>query len=219
MKRLAEHWRIWAVRLDALSFRERVLVFLAVAGAAMSLLFVGLTEPALKQQSLMLQTISDVQQEIFALREQLDHADGQGGHDPELQRLEAQAAAIEQTVKARERGLVEPVRMIATLKSLLAGTSGLKLLALETGATRPALAADGSGGETPPPAADSFYQHGITLRIEGGYADLTDYLARLEKLPWTVQWEAVRIDASRHPRLELTLKIHTLSREPMWARL
>jgi len=45
------------------------------------------------------------------------------------------------------------------------------------------------------------------------------YVERLESLPWTMQWESVRLDAHAHPRIELTLKLNTLSRESTWARL
>ncbi len=217
MKTLVERWRVWAVRLDALSFRERVLVFLAVAGLTLAVLFVGLIEPALKEQSLMLQTASDLRQESFSLREQLasgGNANPDGRH-AELQRLEQEIEAAEQRVKARERGFIEPARMVPALKSLLAEAPGLRLVSLETEAARPAV--ETKEGEAAP--ADTLYKHGIVLRIEGGYAPLTDYLARLERMPWSVQWESLRIDASRHPHLELTLKLNTLSREPTWARL
>ncbi len=224
MNALKQRWQVWALRIDALSFRERVLVFLAVAGVALSLMFVGLIEPALKRQEQMLQIASGLQQEIFGLREQLDSRErlSQDGHDGELTRLRDEAAAIERDVKARERGLIPPDRMVAALKALLAEQPGLTLLSLETDPVRPALASStdaAAEAAAPTPAGETFYKHGVTLRVAGGYANLTDYLAHLERMPWTVQWESVQVDASRHPHLELTLKLNTLSREPTWARL
>ena len=219
-------WQTWSMRIDAMSFRERILVFLAVAGVALSLMFVGLIEPALKRQEQMLSNSAVLQQEIFTLREQQASLDplNQNGANSELGRLRAQAKAIEQQVKARESGLIAPGKMIAALKTLLAEQSGLTLISLETEPGKPALAApEGEAAAAEPPIqlapAQMFYKHGVTIRLQGSYAELTHYVERLEALPWTMQWESVRLDAHAHPQIELTLKLNTLSREPTWARL
>ena len=218
-------WKTWSMRIDAMSFRERILVFLAVAGVALSLMFIGLIEPALKQQEQMLLNSAALQEEIFTLREQQATLDplNQGGANSELGRLRAQAKAIEQQVKARESGLIAPDKMIAALKTLMVEQSGLTLISLETEPGKPVLAAPEAnpGAETPPPTppAEVFYKHGVTMRLQGSYTELTHYVERLESLPWTMQWESVRLDAHAHPRIELTLKLNTLSRESTWARL
>jgi len=229
MEALRQRWKAWSMRLDALSFRERILVFVAVAGLALSLVFAGLIEPALRQQEQMLSSVSGLQQEIFSLREQLMQGEAlnQSGMNTELGRLQAQAANLEQQAKTRESRLIPPEKMIAAIKTLLTAQPELTLISLETGPPRPALAepASDTGGASdqaaapPAPAAESLYRHGVTLRLQGSYAQLTDYVARLENLPWTVQWESVRLDAHQYPRIVLTLKLNTLSREPTWARL
>jgi MSHA biogenesis protein MshJ len=218
-------WKTWSMRIDALTFRERILVFMAVAGVALSLMFIGLIEPALKHQEQMLSNSAVLQQEIFTLREQQASADplNQNGANSELGRLHEQAKAIEQQVKTRESGLIAPEKMIAALKTLLAEQSGLTLISLETEPGKPALAAPEGEVATEPatqlPPAQTFYKHGVTIRLQGSYAELTHYVERLEALPWTMQWESVRLDAHAHPQIELTLKLNTLSREPTWARL
>lgn len=224
MNILKQRWQYWALRIDAMSFRERVLVFLALAGVLISLMFVGLIEPELKRQDQMQQITAGLQQEMLDQRAQLADRNRlrQSGHDSELTRLHNQTRAIENEVKAREAGLIPPKRMVAALKTLLADNSGLTLHSLETEPARPALgdpATDQAAEAGSLPAGEQFFKHGITVRIEGTYAALTAYLARLEQLPWTVQWESVQVDASRHPRLMMTLKLNTLSREPTWARL
>jgi MSHA biogenesis protein MshJ len=220
MNALKQRWQVWAIRIDSLSFRERILAFLAVTGVALSLMFVGLIEPDLKRQALMQQTVLDLEQDMLGLREQIARGEqkNQSGQDSELNRLQQQAEALKQEVRARESGLIEPARMIPALKSLLAEQPGLTLLALETEGVRPALAGP-DGAATPLPPAETFYKHGVTLRVQGSYASLTDYITRIEGLPWTMQWDKLRIDASQHPKLELTLKLNTLSREPTWGRL
>ncbi|MCA1924670.1 MAG: type II secretion system protein M [Thiobacillus sp.] len=227
MNALKQRWQFWAMRIDALSFRERILVFVAASGVVFSLIFIGLIEPALKQQETSLQTITALQQEISALREQVAASEqgGQEARDRELQRLRQAAAQIEQTVKQREGGLIPPEQMFAVMKSMLTAHAGLTLLSVDTSPAQPAVPPP---VDAPEPASapektaapeGKFYKHGITLRVAGGYADFVDYLARLERMPWTLQWESVQIDASRHPHLVLTVKLNTLSRETTWARL
>ena len=217
-------WKTWSMRIDAMSFRERILVFLAVAGVAFSLMFVGLIEPALKRQEQMLLNSAALQDEIFSLRKQQASLDPlhQGGANSELGRLRAQAKAIEQQVKARESGLVAPGKMIAVLKILMDEQSGLTLISMETEPGKPVLTTPASvATESPPPIspADVFYKHGVTMRVQGSYAELTRYVARMEALPLTMQWESAHLDANAHPLIELTLKLNTLSRESTWARL
>ncbi len=220
MNALKQRWQALSMRIDGLSFRERLLVLVGAAGVTLSLLFVGLIEPVQKQQQLMLQTASGLQLEIAPLREQLAEAEriNQDGQDSVLARLRETATTLEQAIKARESGLVAPARLVAILKALLAEHPGLELLEVDTAPGQAALVGPEDAGETLPPE-ESFYKHGITLRVRGNYADLTAYLTRLESAPWTVQWESVRIDARQHPWLELTLKLNTLSREPTWSRL
>jgi MSHA biogenesis protein MshJ len=225
MDALKQTLKKWSMRIDALSLRERVLVFLAAAGVTLSLVFLGLIEPVLKQQEQMLQKTLGLQQEISALRAQLadNRKLNRPGIDDALEGLYAEARMIEQQVQVRENGLISPDKMISVLRILLDAHPGLSLLELETEAAQPVLAAtmsEAAGGATPALLSGrAFYKHAVTLRLQGSYAELTAYVARLERQPWTVQWESVRLDANQHPRLELTLKLNTLSREPTWARL
>ena len=227
MEALKQGWQIWSLRIDSLSFRERLLIFFAVVAATFSLMFGGLIEPALKGQEQMLLNISALHQEIVALKAQLFEAEqkSNSGKNSALNRLRAEAAALEQTVKGHEGGMVPPERMIDTLKSLLAAQPGLTLISLHTSAPSPIFkevmnetAAAATLQTTAVPPGDQLYKHGIELRVQGSYADLTEYVRHLESLPWAILWEDLSLDASRHPSIEMTLKLNTLSREPTWAR-
>lgn len=230
MDALKQRWQVWSMRLDAMSFRERLLIFLAAAGVTFTLIFIGLIEPALKRQEQMMLSISGLQQEIFTLNDQLISTAQQHkrGENSEINRLLAEAGALEQSVRDRESGMIPPDKMIAVLKSLLTAQPGLRLMSLQTAAPRPVFKKDETGATasevtvTPPAGAvvpaEQLYKHGIELQVTGSYAHLTEYIERLEGLPWAMQWESMGLDASRHPQLELTLGLTTLSREPTWAR-
>ena len=230
MDALKQRWQVWSMRLDAMSYRERLLVFLAVAGVAFTLIFIGLIEPALKRQEQMMLNISSLQQEIFTLNGQLMSGEQQNkrGESSEIRRVLAEVAALEQSVRDRETGMIPPDKMIPALKSLLAAQPGLRLVAVHTAAPRPVFVIDptetaehavAQAAQTGPAIpAEQLYKHGIELQVIGSYDQLTEYIQRLESLPWAMQWQSMRLDASHHPKLELTLGLTTLSREATWAR-
>ena len=56
----------------------------------------------------------------------------------------------------------------------------------------------------------------MEIKLEGGYADLAEYLARLEKSGQKLLWERVSLSAEQHPRLVLTLTVYTLSLDRAW---
>lgn len=214
------------MRIDNLTFRERLLVFGAVATVLLAVLYVGLIEPSLKQQELMRQTVSELNAELDPLREQLAQAENanQAGQDSEMAQTADAIAAVEKDIEALQRRMLGPGEATALLRALLAQQAQLTLLELFTDAAKPAVPAPltdpaGPAGPTAPPHAETFFKHGITLRVAGSYADLTAYLGQLERVAWTVRWESVRLDATHHPRIELTLKLDSISRTPEWSEL
>jgi MSHA biogenesis protein MshJ len=229
MDALKQQFQVWSIRLNAMSFRERLLVFLAAVVVTMMLLFVGLIEPALKKQEQMVMNVNALQGEVAALSTQLASSEQQslGGKKSEASALRQEVAALSQSLEDRENGLIPPDKMIVALKSLLTAQPGLTLLSLQTEAPQPVFkepaAAVEAAANTPAPVvavspAEQLYRHGVELHVQGNYARLTDYVRHLEGLPWAMQWESLSLDASRSPQIEMTLKLYTLSRETTWAK-
>jgi len=222
MNPLQERWQALSMRVDNLTLRERLLVFVAVGAVVLAALYLGLIEPSMRSQTVMRLTTEALDAELAPLREQLAIAEraAQSDQDTELTRLAADISALEQEVQTLQGRMVTPAQASAQLRLLLTQQPSLALLELSAVAAPPA-PATAPDPASPPQAKLSapFYEHGITLRIAGNYADLTRYVGQLEQMPWAVRWEAVRIDATNHPALELTLKLVTLSREPTWSQL
>ena len=74
------------------------------------------------------------------------------------------------------------------------------------------------GAEAPAAAkpAAGLYKHGVEIRLEGAYAELADYLVRLEKTPQKLLWSNLVLSADKHPKLVLTLTVYTLSLDRTW---
>lgn len=133
--------------------------------------------------------------------------------------LRKQIAEIDAKLQGLQKQLVPPDQVTSLLEGVLNRERGLALVSLrklpvqrfQTGGAV-AAKAEGKGA-----AGDrSIYQHSFEIEVEGSYAELHGYLTRLEKLPWQLFWGRATLDAGKHPRLKLTLTVHTLSLNKIW---
>ena len=54
--------------------------------------------------------------------------------------------------------------------------------------------------------------------VQGGYADLAEYLVQLERLPQRVYWQRVEL-GGEYPRMTLAFTVFTLSLSEDWLKL
>ena len=62
----------------------------------------------------------------------------------------------------------------------------------------------------------SIYQHSVEVTLQGSYSDLHEYLVHLERSPLRMFWGQLNLDSVQHPRLKVTLTVHTLSLSKAW---
>lgn len=219
-----------AARFDALARRERYLVALALIAGGGLLFWSLLIDPARMRQIAAERGIADQRVQLAALTAQ-SAALQAPGHDPEalataeLAAVKGQIEALYARYQALGGRLVAPQQVGTLLEELLGQHSGLRLLSLRTlpvapvlGDTNAGKSAGKSGGDgsTKAVAAAGLYQHGVEIRLEGSYAELTAYLERLENSPQKLLWNSVSLSAADHPRLVLTLTVSTLSLDRTW---
>ena len=221
-------WKRLMARFDALALRERVLVSLAVWGATVALVWAVFVDPAALQRQGAVRTIAQQQAQLTTLQAQVAalQAPGRSPEDQaraELEALKKQLAEMGGRLAAMESALVPPQRMVGLLESMIGGRSGLRLVGLRTLPVAPVLENKEGGKGKAEGAADAgsgpsggLYKHGVELTLEGGYAELTDYLARLEQLPQKLLWSSVSLSAEKHPKLVLKLTVFTLSLDRAW---
>ena len=220
-----EQWRQLVARFEALQTRERLLVLLAaVFGTA--LVYDALVLQSLEARKKRLtQQVAESRQNIKAadnvVRAQETIVDPSAVKRSYREALVKQLAEIDQNIQGLQRGLVPPERMAKVLEDMLAGSRGLQVMSLRTlpahrvetpGATPPA-----KGAKPAPQAPErTVYEHSFEIVLQGSYADLHDYLARLEKLPWRMFWGRLSVDTDNHPVLRVTLRVQTLSLSKAW---
>jgi MSHA biogenesis protein MshJ len=217
-----------AQKIDALSVRERVILFvlmLAAIWAVMDALLLAPQESVRKAE----------QGKITQARNKLDEAEhalalraSQPDPDKDAQqRLEGARAALQArmqmatTIQAR---MVAPKDQVRVLQGLLSDQTGLQLRNLDTLPPEPVGLASPdpvpAGGLKQAAAQDAgpaaLYKHGVKLTLVGSYATLTRYMERLERLPLGFYWARAELDASAYPEVNLTLILYTLSLERTW---
>lgn len=226
---MKQHWQEFADKVNALSSRERVILFIVVVLAAAMLVYFPLLEPRLKKQARLSTQLAEQESSTAQIRQQILALTAPGRSDPNAgkrQRLDAikqEGELVEQQLAALQQSLVPPAQVANLLGDLLKRNGNLKLAALTTLPVSPLVKESTEAGKTPvKPGAGSrplLYKHGVRLTVAGNYADMVAYLAALEKLTWQMYWSDVSFNVDEYPRAALTMTVFTLSQDKTWLSL
>ena len=215
-----ETLRAFSARIDAMSLRERVFIFAAVAAVALFLVQTFLIDPSQLRQKNALIRLSGAESTLLQIEQQQALLLNQAGQDPDrtvretLAAQEARLAGLNTDLETRERSLVPPARMYQVLKDVVQGQGGVRIIGFKTLSPQPVALPDAVEGAPP-----GFFRHGFEVTVSGRYADLVAYLTRLEALPWRLNWVEASLNAAGRPDLTLVLTVHTLSLEEAWLRV
>jgi MSHA biogenesis protein MshJ len=218
-----EYWQRLASRYDALGQRERILGFI-VALVVLVLLFQLLAlDPLVARKKRLTQQLADARQGFTLVQQQVR---AQALSDPGAARrsqrdaLRQQLADIDKGMGEAQRGLVSPERTAKLLEEVLARSRGLQLVSLRT---LPVQRFDASSASAPGIEVKGvkepervLYQHGFEITLQGSYAEVHDYLTRVEQLPWQMFWSRISVNTEQYPRLTVTLTVQTLSLSKAW---
>jgi MSHA biogenesis protein MshJ len=215
-----EQWQKLAARFDALGQRERILALVGgLVGLILLFYLLALDSAVVAKKRLTQQTL-EARQGLALLQQQLKAQ--QGRADPDAARrserdaLRKQLADVDKTMAQVQRGLVPPERTAKLLEEVLARSRGLQLVSLRT---LPVQRFDprGPGAETKELHPErQLYQHGFEITLQGSYAELHEYLNRVEQLPWQMFWSRISMNSEDHPQLTFTLTVQTLSLSKAW---
>ena len=224
MAPLLERWQQWSAMFDARNLRERTLITgLGVAAVVLLVDTLALSPMAVQQKRLSGQltearaTIRAGEMALAGSRAQEDPDEVKRRYRDELRK---QIAEMDGRLQGLQKQLVPPEQVSRLLEGVLGKERGLALVSLrklpvqlyQTSGAAQAADAKAQATET----QRGIYQHSFEIQIEGSYGELHAYLKRLEILPWQLFWGKAELDASAHPRLRLTLTLHTLSLNKAW---
>jgi MSHA biogenesis protein MshJ len=187
----------WAERIDALSLRERVFLFLSLAVLLMALADQSVISNSMKQQASWNSQVKVEEQALALLRQQLQ-ADAPGAPSEGGARQLAQELTLATQARDQLRELwtaqsgpgVRPAELSDLMGRVLQRHQGVRLvqMATQAGAAAAAPAASATPGTPAVPA-----WQGAWISVSGPYAELQSFVASLETQLPGLRWGALHL--------------------------
>ena len=208
-------------RIDAMSLRERAMIFVTIMVALYFVAVNVLFGPLNMEKDRLQNQVSQQRDEARMLDIQIQSLLEGGATDPEGVKPQKKAA-LQETLKSMDlalvrvtSGLVSPQEMTRLVEQMLLKNRGLQVIKVESLPAAPLLDKDGSAK-----ASDTMvYKHGMRIELKGGYMDILRYLKSLEGLPWKVFWGQAILKTEKYPDSRFDLLIYTLSTHEGWIGL
>jgi len=220
-----------ATRIDALSLRERVLLFAAVAASTIFVVYFFGLGPMFARQALLRTRIVQQQNNLEGIDNEIREKVEAAQVDPDaptrarIAASRAQLDALATSLRAMQNGLVPPERMAPLVDSILRANGRLQLVSMRTLAVEPVLGAakpqpaDAAQPESSAKPGALLYRHGVEVTVRGNYLDMLGYMAALESMPTQLFWGRAQLEAETWPSSRLTLTLYTLSLDAKWMKL
>ena len=208
----------YANRIDAMSIRERALIFITLLVALYLLAVNVLFGPANAVKDRLQQQVSQKRQETQALEAQIQALLAAGDDSAKRNKI----VTLQENLKTMDAelvrvtaGLVPPKEMARLIEQMLLKNHGLQVMKMESLPAKPLL----EGGSDTGVTGTMVYKHGMQIELQGGYMDILRYLRTLEGLPWKVFWGKVSLKTEKYPDSRVSLLIYTLSTHEAWIGL
>ena len=191
-----------ARRIDALSLRERVIMFVSLALALGALADALVLSPQLVARRLLAAQLRQSAGELDAMRRQLVASSAAERDSPQARRRAEMAAAhtelaaLDTQLRTQLADRERVTRLPELLERTLRRHERLVLTRLSTVAVEPAR------GEEPA----ALRWQAVELGVAGNYLDLMQYLAELERALPGVRWGALQIGTQAEPP-QMTVRI------------
>lgn len=222
----------WAERIDAMSLRERLMIFAMLAVTLMALVVTSAIDPISAKQKTLSQKLQQAQAQTQALEAQIQALAEATKIDPDalnksrFAELDSKRKNAITELSNVKQGLVTPEQMTQVLRDWLGRNPRLNLVSIKTLAVspltpsakpiEPSAKAEANPKDKAAPSDLGLYKHGVEISIEGSYADLVAYLSDLERLPWRMYWGGATLSTQTYPVSRLTLTVYTLSLDKAW---
>jgi MSHA biogenesis protein MshJ len=209
-----KHLETLTVRLDALSLRERIFLFLSVLVVCAAVLDALWLSPAQTQHKQLMLRFDKQSQELNRLREVVRASSTTGasaaGSQGALVQLQAE---IDQTDLAVHRLLPPPeaAPLVQAMSHLLRRYPGLTLVKTTALPTGTSLSNSSASKDLP----SGLKRQGVEVTVAGNYADLTRFVSTIEAAMPYVRWGLMTLKTTEDQTApQLTLQLFLLTEVP-----
>ncbi|MCP5091674.1 MAG: type II secretion system protein M [Gammaproteobacteria bacterium] len=201
-------------KVDALSFRERLLILVTALALIAALWHMLLMQPLQQRATETRAELTALEDRISAANRNLEDqilqlAGGDSQKRTRIASLRKRIDEINATLGNHAAELIDPSEMAQVLEGVLKEQSKLTLVRIRN-TTPDSLVTNED------PDAVTFYRHGLEIEVEGSYADCLEYLAAIESLPWRLYWQVLELDVIQYPRNRIRIEVGTLSLDEEW---
>lgn len=221
MESVKARFKVLADRIDAMSVRERGLVFFAVIVVLYLFAQNVVFGPLRAEQGRFENDIKTKREQVRNVDNQLSALvagvplDADARNRSKLAALTQQLQELDARVDRMTVGMVSPQEMAKLIEQMLSRNKKLALVKLEALAAKPIDQEPAGAAAAKPPEA-TMYRHGMRVVLRGRYFDIVEYLKTLERLPWKVSWGEVSLETDKYPISKVSFVVYTLSRNPGW---
>lgn len=208
-----------AARIDGMTLRERLMLFLSTVAILFMLwnnLFLSTIDLQLDRE---VKTMEGMQKEIGRLQGEVTATIERSRFDPNteqrtrLARYQQQVGAVEQAIRSAIQGLIDPQQMVRVLEQVLNRNTDLRLLSISNLGSERLIKPD---PEQPEEELVDIYRHDLQLVMEGNYLSALAYLEALQGLDWQLYWDGIEVTMGDYPNARVTITVHTLSLGEGW---
>lgn len=218
---MKHYWELARTKIDGMLLRERVMIFSAAAFVVISSTSTMLLNPILAKQKALSAQLMQQQEKMKTLQAQIQAA-LQTKKDNENSPLRVRLAQLQRQLQTQEENLqsgssrmVEPSEMGNLLEQVLGKNGRLQLVALETLPVSSVVAQATSANND----RKQVFKHSVKITLRGGYLDLLQYIAALEKASAHLYWGELSFNVDKYPDAVLVLTLYTLSLDKVWLKV
>jgi MSHA biogenesis protein MshJ len=207
-------------RFNAMSLRERAMVFAAVLAVGVLLWDQAMMNPLRTRQQRLTQELASTHDSLAMLTSTIEDRAQDNPFSiamKQKQDITRSIEAVDQQLKSASAGLIPPDRMLEALRDVLERQSSLRLVSMRnfpvTSLVPPSQPANGGKSAMPDQGP---YVHSLEFVVEGGYLDVLSYLQKVEALPWRFYWQVLELKAAEYPLNRVRIRLNTLSMDKEW---
>ncbi len=206
-------WKIQLARIDALTLRERVFLFISILAASIALADVVWLSPAQTAHSQLKQRFSKQSAELARLRDEMKAEALKPSSvrlaRAELARIQVETGEINNQIRLATAAATQGTPLTHVLEQFLRRHGGLTLVRTTT------LVPEGNAGKTAQEGSvpAGLTRTGLELTVSGPYAELVGYVQTLEKALPSLRWGKMKLASDTQPP-QLSLQVFVFGVQP-----
>ncbi len=204
-------------KINALSLRERVLIFVAIVVLLQQVWDSVVWLPLSQQREALSSDIVNTEQQLQQIDGEIKIYSAKLKQDPDrkirtaLASLEQKLENVNDQTREATSRLVSPAQMVRLLEQLMISEPTLKIVHLRTLDAEPLIPVPEDKKQKKDIDRYQVYRHVFEVEFDGDYLATLRYLEALEQLPWNFFWDEVSYEVTEYPQSRIVLRLYTLS--------